>query len=135
MATRSVRSQTLIAVRNVKASSSWYQRLLGVRSSTDPDHPHRLVYDRLHGEDGALMLQLHRWDAEDHPNLVDPDRAPPGHGVLLWFELDDFDAAVARAQPRRAGDRGASREPGAAAPRDVDPRPRRLRRGPLEPGR
>jgi len=24
--------------------------------------------------------------------------APHGHGVLLWFEVDDFDAAVGRAR-------------------------------------
>jgi len=35
--------------------------------------------------------------------LIDPDRAPHGHGVLLWFEVDDFDAAVDRA--RRLGAR------------------------------
>lgn len=92
-----VRPQTLIAVRDVKASSAWYRTLLGLRSGGDPDHPHRLMYDRLlSGE--TLVLQLHRWDAEDHPNLTQPDRAPHGHGVLLWFEVDDFDAAVDRAR-------------------------------------
>jgi catechol 2,3-dioxygenase-like lactoylglutathione lyase family enzyme len=95
-----VRPQTLVAVRDVKASSAWYQALLGVRSSTDPEHPHRLVYDRLVSGD-QLILQLHRWNDEDHPNLTDPDKAPCGHGVLLWFEVDDFDAAVERA--RRLG--------------------------------
>ena len=50
----------------------------------------------------ALVLQLHSWDAEQHPNLVDRDRAPPGHGVVLWFEVDDFDAAVERARGLRA---------------------------------
>jgi catechol 2,3-dioxygenase-like lactoylglutathione lyase family enzyme len=94
--------QTLIAVRDVKASSAWYQTLLGVSSNCDPDHPHRLVYDRLLCGD-TLILQLHHWDDEKHPNLVDPDRAPHGHGVLLWFEIDDFDAAVNRA--RRLGAR------------------------------
>ncbi|MFP2913088.1 VOC family protein [Pyxidicoccus sp. 3LFB2] len=97
-----VRPQTLIAVRDVKASSAWYKTLLGVSSGGDPDHPHRLVYDRLLSGD-TLVLQLHRWDAEDHPNLTGPDRAPHGHGVLLWFEVDDFDAAVDRA--RRLGAR------------------------------
>lgn len=92
-----VRPQTLIAVRDVKASSAWYQTLLGLRSGGDPDHPHRLMYDRLLSGD-TLILQLHRWDAEDHPNLTQPDRAPHGHGVLLWFEVDDFDAAVDRAR-------------------------------------
>jgi catechol 2,3-dioxygenase-like lactoylglutathione lyase family enzyme len=95
-----VRPQTLVAVRDVKASSAWYQALLAVRSSGDPEHPHRLVYDRLISGD-QLILQLHRWDDEDHPNLTDPDRGPCGHGVLLWFEVDDFDAAVERA--RRLG--------------------------------
>ena len=97
-----VRPQTLIAVRDVKASSAWYRTLLGVRSAGDPDHPHRLTYDRLMSGD-ALILQLHRWEDEDHPNLTGADRGPHGHGVLLWFEVDDFDAAVARV--RRLGAR------------------------------
>jgi len=101
MSMTGARPQTLIAVRDVKASSRWYQRLLGVRSSGDPDHPHRLFYDRLMSGD-SLILQLHRWDDENHPNLVNREKAPPGHGVLLWFELDDFDAAVQRARDLRA---------------------------------
>jgi hypothetical protein len=49
-----------------------------------------------------MILQLHAWDEENHPNLVNADAAPPGHGVLLWFEVDDFDAAVERARSIRA---------------------------------
>ncbi|MFN2470873.1 MAG: hypothetical protein ABR583_07745, partial [Gaiellaceae bacterium] len=55
-------------------------------------HEHGNVYNRLL-EDGELVLQLHSWDDEDHSNLVDADAAPLGHGVLLWFQADDFDAA------------------------------------------
>ena len=48
------------------------------------------------------MLQLHRWDVEHHHGpLGDPD-LPPGNGVLLWFEIDDFDAAGARAEQLQA---------------------------------
>jgi hypothetical protein len=47
---------------------------------------------------GHLVLQLHAWDEEQHPNLVNADAAPSGHGVLLWFEVDDFDAGVERAR-------------------------------------
>ncbi|HEY2028968.1 MAG TPA: hypothetical protein VGH20_07135 [Myxococcales bacterium] len=69
----SVNAQTLIAVRDVKASSAWYQKLLGLRSPADPNHPHRLVYERLYcGE--TMLLQIHRWDVEEHPNLVGADR-------------------------------------------------------------
>jgi predicted enzyme related to lactoylglutathione lyase len=74
--------------------------LLGASSSCDPEHPHRLIYDRIESGE-ALILQLHRWDAEEHPNLTDPAKAPPGHGVVLWFEVDDVDAAAERA--RRLG--------------------------------
>ncbi|HUA35326.1 MAG TPA: VOC family protein [Candidatus Binataceae bacterium] len=90
-----VRSQTLIAVRDVRASSRWYQQLLGLDALSE--HRHRDRYDRLFCG-GELILQIHAWDEEDHPNLINADAAPHGHGVLLWFELDDFDAAVGRAR-------------------------------------
>ncbi len=90
-----IHSQPLIAVRDVRASSRWYQQLLGFDSL--PDHSHREVYDRMLC-DGRLVLQLHAWDEDDHPNLVNADAAPPGHGVLLWFEVDDFDAVVEQAR-------------------------------------
>jgi catechol 2,3-dioxygenase-like lactoylglutathione lyase family enzyme len=90
-----VESQTLIAVRNVRASSGWYAELLGADAL--PDHEHRDFYDRILCS-GRLVLQLHAWDEEDHPNLVNADAAPPGHGVLIWFQVDDFAAAVKRAR-------------------------------------
>ena len=95
----SVQAQPLIAVRDVRASSRWYAELLG--ADVLPEHEHRDVYDRVHSS-GRLILQLHAWDAEDHPNLVDANAAPPGHGMLLWFEVADFDSAVARARRLRA---------------------------------
>ena len=86
-------------MRDVRASSRWYTELLGADAL--PDHPHRDVYDRI-WRSGRLLLQLHAWDAEDHPNLVNANAAPPGHGVVLWFEVDDFDAAVERARRLKA---------------------------------
>jgi catechol 2,3-dioxygenase-like lactoylglutathione lyase family enzyme len=97
--TPSVEAQPLIAVRNVRASSLWYAELLG--ADTLPDHPHRDVYDRI-WRSGRLLLQLHAWDADDHPNLVNADAAPHGHGVVLWFRVDDFDSAVERARRLKA---------------------------------
>jgi catechol 2,3-dioxygenase-like lactoylglutathione lyase family enzyme len=94
-----VQSQPLIAVRDVRASSRWYQHLLNTQAL--PEHEHRDVYERIFC-DGHLILQLHAWDEEHHPNLVNADAAPCGHGVLLWFEVDDFDAAVERARSLRA---------------------------------
>ncbi len=94
----SVRPQPLLAVRDVVASSRFYCELLdGESTSVTVKSDHADLYDRI-CVGSELVLQLHAWDAEDHPNLVDADRAPPGHGVLVWFELDDFDASVARAK-------------------------------------
>jgi catechol 2,3-dioxygenase-like lactoylglutathione lyase family enzyme len=90
-----IEAQPLIAVRDVRASSRWYVELFGADSI--PEHPHRDVYDRI-SRSGRLLLQLHAWDAEEHPNLVNADAAPPGHGVLLWFQVNDFDLVVERAR-------------------------------------
>ena len=93
-----VQAQPLIAVRNVRASSRWYAELLG--ADPLPEHSHRDVYDRISCS-GHLVLQLHAWDEENHPNLVNANAAPPGHGVLLWFQVDDFDSVVERARALR----------------------------------
>ena len=94
-----ITAQPLIAVRNVRASSRWYAELLGAHSL--PEHEHRDVYDRILCN-GQLVLQLHAWDEEEHPNLIDADAAPPGHGVVFWFEVTDFDSVVERARRLRA---------------------------------
>jgi hypothetical protein len=94
-----VEAQPLIAVRDVRASSRWYSKLLGADSL--PEHSHRDVYNRI-SRSGRLLLQLHAWDKEDHPNLVNAGAAPIGHGVVLWFLVDDFDFAVKRAMDLRA---------------------------------
>jgi catechol 2,3-dioxygenase-like lactoylglutathione lyase family enzyme len=87
-----MRPQPLISVADVEASSRWYQRLLGCVSAHGGPN-----YERLTSGD-RLILQLHRWDVDhDHGPIGDVSAKPYGNGVLLWFEVDDFDAAVARA--------------------------------------
>lgn len=86
-----MRPQPLIAVTDVEASSRWYQRILGCRS--DHGGPE---YERLRIGD-ELVLQLHAFDVHHHHAPVgDPADRPYGNGVLLWFEVDDFDAAMGR---------------------------------------
>jgi len=95
----SVEAQPLIAVRDVRSSSRWYVTLLA--ADPLPDHQHRDLYDRVFSS-GHMILQLHAWDEEQHPNLINANAAPPGHGVLLWFQVTDFDAAVDRARNLQA---------------------------------
>ncbi|HET9140893.1 VOC family protein, partial [Actinophytocola sp.] len=87
------RPQTMISVRDVQASSRWYQEVLGLHSDHGGTEYERLLAD------GTLVLQLHQRDVEHHHGKIgDPDREV-GNGVLLWFgEVADFDGAVARAE-------------------------------------
>ncbi|MGH9099576.1 MAG: VOC family protein, partial [Acidimicrobiales bacterium] len=43
-----------------------------------------------------------RWDVDHHHGPMGDPARPVGNGVMLWFEVDDFDAAVARARELRA---------------------------------
>jgi catechol 2,3-dioxygenase-like lactoylglutathione lyase family enzyme len=86
-----MRPQPLVAVGDVEASSRWYQRLLGCRSAHGGAE-----YERLASK-GALILQLHPFEVEHHHGPIgNPEDKPYGNGVLHWFEIDDFDAAMAR---------------------------------------
>ena len=92
-----MRPQPLIAATDVEASSRWYQHLLGCHSGHGGPNYERLV------SNGVLVLQLHRFEvAHHHGPIGNPDDRPYGNGVLLWFEVDDFDDAVGRAEALQA---------------------------------
>jgi predicted enzyme related to lactoylglutathione lyase len=90
---RNGQPQTLLAVRDVEASSRWYQQLLALTSDHGGPEYERLLAD------GVLVLQLHRLDVGHHHGpIADADR-DVGNGVLVWFgEVSDFDGVVARAE-------------------------------------
>ena len=97
VAVAEAQAQTMIAVRDVEASSRWYQQLLGLRSDHGGPEYERLLAG------GTLVLQLHHGDVEHHHGLfVNPD-AEVGNGVLLWFgEVPNFDEVVVRADQLQA---------------------------------
>lgn len=79
-----------------KRAAGGINQLFGCESAHGGPEYERLIAD------GQLVVQLHNWDVEhDHGAIGDPDIRPYGNGVLVWFEVDDFDAAVARVS--RAG--------------------------------
>jgi hypothetical protein len=56
-------AQPLIAVRDVQASSRWYRTVLNCQSGHGGTEYERIL------DDGRLILQLHHWDAHEHPHI------------------------------------------------------------------
>ena len=83
-------NQTLICVADVPASSAWYCAVLGGESGHGGDEYGQVLVG------GELVLQLHRTDVEDHHGYLADRSVTLGNGVALWFEVSDFEAAVAR---------------------------------------
>jgi catechol 2,3-dioxygenase-like lactoylglutathione lyase family enzyme len=88
-----IRTWTIIGVSDVTASFRWYQSLLG-RPEAAPAHDY---FGQILDADGTVLLCLHAWGGHEHPSLTSPDNATPGNGLLLFFRVDDFDAALQRA--------------------------------------
>ena len=86
------RSQTMLMVRDVEASSRGYQHLLGLTSD-----PGGAEYERLLAE-GELVLQLHHEGTDHHHGPIGDPGRERGNGVLVWFgAVSDFDGVVERA--------------------------------------
>lgn len=88
-----IRTWTIIGVADVAHSFGWYQALFG-QPRTNPAHDY---FGQILDDDGTVLLCLHQWGAHDHPTLTGPV-PQPGNGLLLFFRLDDFDEALARAR-------------------------------------
>jgi len=82
--------QPMVVVHDVEATSAWYQRVLGLQSGHGGPEYEQLL------SDGRMVMQLHHWEADEHPHLGDPAQRPYGNGVLLWFQTERFDEALQR---------------------------------------
>ena len=91
-----IKAQPLLYVRDVPASSAWYCTVLGATSGHGGDE-----YERVMSGD-AFVLQLHSWSEAHHHGAPGDPAAPVGNGVIAWFAVDDFDAAVKRATKVKA---------------------------------
>jgi catechol 2,3-dioxygenase-like lactoylglutathione lyase family enzyme len=84
--------EPMIFVDDVEASSRFLQSLLGLKSAHGGKE-----YEMLVDAAGALALQLHHADAEEHGGERLPTDAARGAGVLLYFKVPDVRAAYANA--------------------------------------
>jgi catechol 2,3-dioxygenase-like lactoylglutathione lyase family enzyme len=87
---RGVVPQPLLAVRDVPASSRWYQNVLGAESGHGGDEYERLVVG------DQPILQLHAIEEDHHHGGFATPGVPLGNGVAVWFEVEELDAAIGR---------------------------------------
>lgn len=85
-----MKPQPLICVRDVAASSRWYQDVLGLSSGHGGPEYEQLLAD------GRMVMQLHAWEVHEHPHLGSADLQNRGNGAALWFQTEHFDQALAR---------------------------------------
>ncbi len=87
--------EPLIVVKDVEASSKFYQELLQCQSGHGGNEYEMLM------KDGRLILQLHHQDAHEHPGMW-TEGISPGNGVVLWFRTDNFEEAMDRIHKMKA---------------------------------
>lgn len=88
----SVWPQFLIVVTDVPRSSRFYCDVLGLESGHGGGDYEQLFHD------GEMVMQLHHAGVEDHHGALAAPGLPLGNGLLIWFEVIDFEAAVRRAR-------------------------------------
>ena len=102
-----MRAQPLVYVKYVPESSRWYCTLLGAASGHGGEEYERIVDPKRHDENAPystkhLVLQLHTWKKNHHHGTPGDAEAKVGNGLLVWFVVDDFDAAAKRAKTMKA---------------------------------
>ncbi len=91
-----IKTEPILAVKDVNKSSSWYQKLLnckGIHGGTS--------FEILTDMDGNQILSLHKWDEHGHPTLTNP-KVKAGHGLILYFRVDNLDRLWQNAKDLKA---------------------------------
>ncbi|MEO7293050.1 MAG: VOC family protein [Ginsengibacter sp.] len=76
----------IIAVKDVEASSKWYQLVFGCRSMHGGKD-----FDILVSENDEVLICLHKWGEHDHPTMANPGIAN-GNGLILYFRTENMKA-------------------------------------------
>jgi hypothetical protein len=74
----------IIAVKDVGASSKWYQSIFRCRSLHGGKD-----FDVLVSENNEVLICLHKWEEHGHPTMTNPT-ITPGNGLILYFKVEDI---------------------------------------------
>ncbi len=75
----------IIAVKDVQASSKWYQDVFDCMSKHGGDQ-----FDVLVDENENVIICLHKWGEHGHPTLQNPS-AEAGNGLILYFRTKNME--------------------------------------------
>ncbi|MGV3509177.1 MAG: VOC family protein [Sphingobacteriaceae bacterium] len=78
-----VRTEPIIAVRDVPKSSKFYQDLLGCKSTHGGEDFEILT------DEETVVLCLHKWGEHQHPTMLSPDKTA-GNGLILFFRVGNL---------------------------------------------
>ncbi|MDQ8747655.1 glyoxalase [Elizabethkingia miricola] len=90
-----VRTETIIAVKNVSASSAFYQKLLEC-SSAHGGETFEILKD-----DNTVILCLHKWGEHEHPTMIDAEKEN-GNGLILFFRVSNINRILENAKNMHA---------------------------------
>jgi hypothetical protein len=79
-----IKIDPIIAVKDVAASSKWYEEIFGCRRTHGGDEFAVLV-----SENNEVLICLHQWERHEHPTMANPD-ITPGNGLILYFKTDNM---------------------------------------------
>ncbi len=82
-----IKIDPIIAVKDVEASSNWYQQVFGFRR----EHGGEGRFAVLVSKDDEILLCLHKWEELEHsthPTMTNPN-ITPGNGLILYFRTEN----------------------------------------------
>lgn len=79
-----IKTDPIIAVKNVDVSTKWYQSVFGCRKAHGGDGFAVLV-----SENDEILICIHKWGEHHHPTMISPN-STPGNGVILYFRTDEM---------------------------------------------
>ncbi len=80
-----IKIDPIIAVKEVEASSKWYQQVFGFRR----EHGGKERFAVLESEN-EILLCLHKWEEHHHLTMTNPC-ITPGNGLILYFRTENID--------------------------------------------
>jgi predicted enzyme related to lactoylglutathione lyase len=74
----------IIAVKDVEASSRWYQSIFECRSMHGGKE-----FDVLVSKNYEVLICLHKWGEHQHPTMSNSN-ITPGNGLILYFRTENM---------------------------------------------